>query len=213
MMWPQREAEPRSSSRSAVPSPAFGTLDGPGALTWREFGRGGRGRGSPGDRGVRFGSAGEIMTEAGAVGGVPVIRAVGIRVAGEAMAELRSREPRRPVQQPGPRARGGSAPEPPKSPAPADSWSGRRDSNPRSRAPKARALANYATPRRATGLMIRHQPLRPALLPFQKPRRTSFGARRRAARPRWEMRCFSSGAYSPKVRPPGGSRAGSKIGS
>lgn len=50
-------------------------------------------------------------------------------------------------------------------------------------------------------------------LPLQKPRRTSLGARRRAARPRWEIRCFSSAAYSPKVRPPGGSRAGSKIGS
>ncbi len=97
-------------------------------------------------------------------------------------------------------------------PVQAGVWSGRRDSNPRSRAPKARALASYATPRRASGDMIwRSQPGAP--LAGQKPSRASFGARRRAARPRWEIRCFSSGAYSPKVRPPGGSPAGSKIGS
>jgi hypothetical protein len=36
---------------------------------------------------------------------------------------------------------------------------------------------------------------------------------RRAARARCEMACFSRGSYWPNVRPPGGSPAGSKIGS
>ena len=47
----------------------------------------------------------------------------------------------------------------------------------------------------------------------RKPCAASRGAIRRAARARCEMACFSAGVQSPSVRPPGGSEAGSKIGS
>ena len=47
----------------------------------------------------------------------------------------------------------------------------------------------------------------------QNPSSRRRGARRRAALARCEMACFSAGVHSPSVRPPGGSEAGSKIGS
>ncbi len=47
----------------------------------------------------------------------------------------------------------------------------------------------------------------------QNPRSTSTRRISRAAAARWETRFFSSAAYSPTVRPPGSSHAGSKIGS
>ena len=45
------------------------------------------------------------------------------------------------------------------------------------------------------------------------PSAASRAAIRRAARARCEIRCFSAAVHSPSVRPPGGSLAGSKIGS
>ena len=47
----------------------------------------------------------------------------------------------------------------------------------------------------------------------QNPRAARRGTIRRAARARCEIACFSAAVYSPSVRPPGGSAAGSKIGS
>ena len=47
----------------------------------------------------------------------------------------------------------------------------------------------------------------------QNPSSDSCGAIRRAARARCEIACFSAGLHSPRVRPPGGSVAGSKMGS
>ena len=47
----------------------------------------------------------------------------------------------------------------------------------------------------------------------QKPRAANRGAIRRAARARCEIAFFSAGVHRPSVRPPGGSLAGSKIGS
>jgi hypothetical protein len=41
----------------------------------------------------------------------------------------------------------------------------------------------------------------------------NLSAIRRAARERWLIACFSAVEYWPRVRPPGGSVAGSKIGS
>jgi O-antigen ligase len=47
----------------------------------------------------------------------------------------------------------------------------------------------------------------------QKPSRVRTWRIRRAALPRWEMPFFASADHRPRVRPPGGSPAGSKIGS
>ena len=47
----------------------------------------------------------------------------------------------------------------------------------------------------------------------QNPSAASFGTMRRAARARCEIAFFSAGVQRPRVRPPGGSLAGSKIGS
>ena len=54
---------------------------------------------------------------------------------------------------------------------------------------------------------------RPAAARAQNPSATSLGVIRRAARARCEIACFSAGVHRPSVRPPGGSDAGSKIGS
>ena len=54
---------------------------------------------------------------------------------------------------------------------------------------------------------------RPAAARAQNPSAMSLGVIRRAARARCEMACFSEGVHRPSVRPPGGSEAGSKMGS
>lgn len=58
-----------------------------------------------------------------------------------------------------------------------------------------------------------NRPFVPEPSPGQNPSSWSSGAMRAAARARWEIRFLASADHCPSVRPPGGSCAGSKMGS